>query len=650
MSQLDLALPIADALLRAAALKERAGEQILDLGREARGLPADVVDQALANALEQALDDVGTNSEGKQTVLVYAAQFADTAGSGKFRAVTRDFARSLLGADGQFGGSAKFEGLGACRAFTLALLRSLGDNLSPENLEDDSIMLSSEPLLWLDLACRELTSQRYLEYVERFLREDQVSPKDLISRLPAVIREYGTGTAEEMLAIAARTLTSSGRTSEINEIYALAEIIEPRGWAPPGTAVKAQTTAGAEGRGAKSGRKLNVVSISDFSNHVSRDVLKELIEHLSEGVIMFEQMGKVTIANAAFRALWGIAKPNDLAGLHINDVAKLCQPSYDQPNGWPVFISWVTSTDRPDAFQGTLELDSGLVVDYAFIPLPNGQTMLTFVNMTDTVRVERALTERNEALSRADHLKNDFVQHISYELRSPLTTIMGMTEFLRTPGIDLSSEKRAEYLDSIALSSEVLLTLVNDILDLATVDAGIVKLQLGNIAIDELLDDVALTLAPVIERWKVTLAILAPDNLGQIVADRHRVKQTFVKLIAHMAEFAPEESSITLTCKRQGTDLVFAVADEGPKIASDELGFMFERFASVHPRSRGMGGLALSIVKTFVELHGGKVTVRSTNSGTTITCTIPDGSSGGSSKRDSEQNPVHGAATWRKLR
>lgn len=642
MSQPDLALQLAEALLRAAALRERSGEEILDLGRESRDLPAGVVDKALAISLKQALAEVAHNGSRTQTVLVYAGQFAEAAGSGKFPELARGFVRSALKSGGQFGHNAELEGLGACRAFAWSLLRSLGGNVSTGDLEGDDILLSSEPLLWLDLACRELTSQKYLEYVERFLSDDRVNPKDLVPRLHSVIQRFSAGTAEEMLAIAARALAASGKAGDVEELYGLAEVIEPRGWVPP----KAMATE----RRAKAAGKLNVVSISDFPNHVSRQVLTELIEHLSEGVIMFEQTGKVTFANPAFHALWGISRARDLSGSYISEVADLCEPSYELQNGWPYFIIELTSPEGPNSIHGTLELNSGLVVDYASIALPNGQIVLSFVNVTDTVRVERALIERNEALRRADKLKNDFVQHISYELRSPLTTIMGMADLLKTPGIGSLNEKQSEYLNSIVLSSEELLTLVNDILDLATIDAGIMKLQLGSIGIDELLDDVTLTLAPLFERRNVALAILAPDNLGKIVADRQRVRQIFFKLIAHMAGCAPNGSSITLTCKRQGTDLIFSVADEGPKIAGDKLDFLFERFASLDPRGSGMGGLALSIVKTFVELHGGKVTARSTNSGTTITCTIPDGSRGGSSKQDAEPRSAREFLKRRKLR
>ncbi len=118
---------------------------------------------------------------------------------------------------------------------------------------------------------------------------------------------------------------------------------------------------------------------------------------------------------------------------------------------------------------------------YAVIHLPNGQVMMTFVDVTDSVNVERALKEKNEALQKADQLKNDFVQHVSYELRSPLTNIIGFTELLSLPSTGPLEPRQREYVEHIGSSSSVLLTIVNDILDLATVDAGIMELDIAEV-------------------------------------------------------------------------------------------------------------------------------------------------------------------------
>ena len=352
----------------------------------------------------------------------------------------------------------------------------------------------------------------------------------------------------------------------------------------------------------------------------------ETIDHLSEGVAVFGPDGRIRLSNPAFRALWGITEAEAKPGTHIRGLGEACAPSYDKPDGWKAFAELITSfDDERRSGQGTLELFSGLVLDYAVIPLPNAQSMLTFVNMTDSVRAERALTEKNEALRKADELKNDFVQHVSYELRSPLTNIIGFTDLLRTPGVGPLTERQAEYIDHISTSSSVLLTLVNDILDLATVDAGIMRLNYADIDLNDLLDDVSMQIADRLHESGVALEITAPAYLGSIVADPQRLKQILLKLLSNAANFSPEGTSISLECHREGTDFVFSVSDSGPGISPDMIATVFDRFATgAKSGKRGGAGLGLSIVDSFVSLHNGEVTIDSApGKGTTVVCRIP---------------------------
>lgn len=351
----------------------------------------------------------------------------------------------------------------------------------------------------------------------------------------------------------------------------------------------------------------------------------ETIDHLAEGVAVFGPDGRIRLSNPAFRALWGITEEQAKPGTHIKAVEAACALEYDKPDGWRLFGQMLTNFDdeRP-SLQGTFELRSGIVLDYAVIPLPNAQTMLTFVNMTDSARAERALKEKNEALRKADELKNDFVQHVSYELRSPLTNIIGFTDLLKTPGMGSLTERQAEYVDHISTSSSVLLTIVNDILDLATVDAGIMELNYSDVDLDDLLDEVSMQIADRLNENNVTLEILAPRGLGVIVADHQRLKQILIKLITNAANFAPDNSTITLSSWRDGVDFYFSVADQGPGIPEEMLPTVFNRFSSGKGGKRSGAGLGLSIVESFVNLHRGEVKIDTkAGLGTTVTCRIP---------------------------
>src|SRR5690606_38196381 len=182
----------------------------------------------------------------------------------------------------------------------------------------------------------------------------------------------------------------------------------------------------------------------------------ETLDNLAEGVADFGPDGRLRLSNPAFRKLWGL--PVELVGgaSHIAAIRAACDAvAKDGPCG--DFFAAVTGFDdeRRDG-HGQAELLNGTVLSYAVIHLPNGQVMMTFVDVTDSANVERALKEKNEALQKADQLKNDFVQHVSYELRSPLTNIIGFTELLSLPGTGPLTKRQREYVDHIGSSSSVL--------------------------------------------------------------------------------------------------------------------------------------------------------------------------------------------------
>ena len=160
----------------------------------------------------------------------------------------------------------------------------------------------------------------------------------------------------------------------------------------------------------------------------------ETLDNLAEGVAVFGPDGRVRLSNPAFAALWGLSPTSSEPNTHISDDPRRCATSWPRTARGPGFVAAVTGFDdeRRDR-HGQTELNNGNVLRYAMIHLPNGQVMMTFVDVTDSVNVERALKDKNEALQKSDQLKNDFVQHVSYELRSPLTNIIGFTELLPLP-------------------------------------------------------------------------------------------------------------------------------------------------------------------------------------------------------------------------
>lgn len=359
--------------------------------------------------------------------------------------------------------------------------------------------------------------------------------------------------------------------------------------------------------------------------NIAVKVQRETLDNLAEGVAVFGPDGRIRLSNPAFAGLWGLTGELAAPGAHISAIRSACaSATRDQP--WDGFVAAATGFDdeRHDR-HGYIELNRGPILSFAVIPLPNGQVMMTFVDVTDSVNFERALRDKNEALQKADQIKNDFVQHVSYELRSPLTNIIGFTELLGLTDTGPLNGRQRDYLDHIATSSSVLLTIVNDILDLATVDAGIVTLEVGDVLIEETVGAAGELIADRLREHAITLTLDIETAPRVFQADVHRIRQILFNLLANAANYAPEGSAITLSCASAGNAVEFRVHDDGPGIAPEVLDAVFRRF---EPRANGGrrrgAGLGLSIVKSFVELHGGSVAIDTgAGRGTTVTCRFP---------------------------
>lgn len=352
----------------------------------------------------------------------------------------------------------------------------------------------------------------------------------------------------------------------------------------------------------------------------------ETIDNLAEGVAVFGPDGKIRLSNPSFRAIWGLTDQQVKPGTHIRLIAEACEPSHREPDGWKLFAGAITGfEDERRTDEGRMELTTGLILDYAIVPLPNGQTMIAFVNVTDSVGAERMLTEKNEALRKADALKNDFVQHVSYELRSPLTNIIGFTELLRTPDFGSLNERQSEYLDHISTSSSVLLTIVNDILDLATVDAGIMRLEPEPVNIAALFAEAGEQISDRLKENGLSLEIDIAGAPDEMMGDYQRLKQILFKLLMNAANFAPDGSVVGLKCKQDDDSVIFSVSDSGPGIPEGARKDVFARFETNGQTGRRRGaGLGLSIVQSFVGLHNGTVTIEGgEKGGAKLVCRFP---------------------------
>ena len=353
----------------------------------------------------------------------------------------------------------------------------------------------------------------------------------------------------------------------------------------------------------------------------------ETLDNLAEAVAVFASDGRLRLFNPVFARMWKLQSKELAEHPHIEVViawAKLISGEHDL---WPALRAAVTAIDDREPVKGRLERRDGTVVDCATVPLPDGATLVTFQDVTDSVNVERALRERNEALEDADKIKIDFVHHVSYELRSPLTNIIGFSHFLGDPITGPLTEKQREYLGYIQTSTNALLAIINNILDLATIDAGQLKLNLGPVDIRKAMEAAAEGVQDRLVQTGILLNIRAAPDIGSFVADERRLRQALFNLLANAISFSPAGETVTLAAQRLKDAVVFSVTDKGPGIPPDMQDRVFDWFETHSLGSAHRGtGLGLSLVRAFVGLHKGTVTLDSAvGRGTTVTCIFPLG-------------------------
>jgi signal transduction histidine kinase len=355
-------------------------------------------------------------------------------------------------------------------------------------------------------------------------------------------------------------------------------------------------------------------------------VQRETLDTLREAVAVFAPNGRLRLHNSAFAAIWRLSEAELEGEPHIDDIITSCRPLYDEPLAWERAKAAVTAIfSERRAYEGQLDRPDGSVIACAALPLPDGGTLLTYVDVTDTKRVERALIERNEALETADRVKSAFVSHVSYELRTPLTNIIGFTELLANPLTGALAAKQREYLGDIRSSGQTLLAIIDDILDLATIDAGTFELRLAPVKVRGVIEAAVLGLRERLKQSGIELVIDIEPGVDEFVADGARVTQILYNLLANAIGFSASGGKILLSCRREGAMLAFTVEYQGCGIPEDFQSAAFKSFESRANEAGHRGaGLGLTIVKGLVELHGGMVMLASTpGRGTQVKALLP---------------------------
>lgn len=365
------------------------------------------------------------------------------------------------------------------------------------------------------------------------------------------------------------------------------------------------------------------------SYNTAMAVQRETLDHLHEALAVFGGDGRLKLSNPAFARLWSLTDA-DLAGEpHVSQLLERLRPFFegrpDRASSWAqsreLLLGRAGGRQRGD---WRLERQDGVILDCVAAPLPDGASLLTFMDVTDSARVERALLESNQALAAADSLKSEFMSNVSVEVAKPLTTVIGFAEMLAAGYVGELSPRQHEYVQGIVAAGEFLKSLISDILDLAAIEAGHITLELDTVDIHSMLGSVLALVRERVREKQLVLDFDCPTDIGWIVADRRRLRQVMFNLVGNAVKFTPAGGAIVVRGRRSSGELVLEVVDNGLGIRPEEVEQVFNSFIrATHDAQQG-AGLGLALVRRFVELHGGTVSLASTlGQGTTVTLRLP---------------------------
>ncbi|MBL4692911.1 MAG: PAS-domain containing protein [Magnetovibrio sp.] len=382
---------------------------------------------------------------------------------------------------------------------------------------------------------------------------------------------------------------------------------------PDGTMLRAVTTPHPMGG--------LVFAYEDVTDHLKLErnyntlgaVQRETLDNLHEGVCVFGADGRMKLKNPAFARIWKLPEDGGGNALHMSGFVAHILPMILRDEGTKPLDKdrLVAKLMSRDPGRGRLDLTDGQVLEYTKVPLPDGAVLLSYLDVSDSARVENALLERTHAMAEANVLKSEFMTSVSHEIRTPLNAIVGFASMLSDNYFGELSSRQQEYSRGIHESAEELIGIIDNMLDLASVEAGLLTLELDTVDVNSLLLTAMNLVRERARRKNIDIEFDSPADIGWVVADEKRLKQVLFNLLSNAVAHTPPKGNVLLTARRESIDMVFSVTDGGPGLDEDEV-------------PAGLG-----LIARFIELHNGVVELTTRpGHGTTVTCRLPTEASG----------------------
>ena len=345
-------------------------------------------------------------------------------------------------------------------------------------------------------------------------------------------------------------------------------------------------------------------------------------DNLFEAIGVFAADGRLALWNSRFRDVWGLDEALLSRHPRVDALVDIVAPKLSNPARANLIreLVRIATLDRQQR-SGRVDLSDGRTFEFAAVPLPDGNALFTMLDVTDSRRVEAALRGSNEALEEADRVKTAFVAGMSYELRTPLTSIGGFAEMLAAGYAGELTDTQRDYVKAILESVDRLGLLIDDVLDLTQSEDGGLPIEPEEVQVADLLRSAAQGADHLGSNRGIAIGVTVDPLAGTIAADRQRLTGALAAIADHAVARSADGGRVTITASGTATRAEIAIRDEGEAIDAAALARLFTRFPQ---RVDGQPDHALPPARRIIEAHGGTLDAAAgTDRGVVVTVLLP---------------------------
>jgi len=351
-------------------------------------------------------------------------------------------------------------------------------------------------------------------------------------------------------------------------------------------------------------------------------------DNLFEAIGVFAADGRLHLWNNRFKEVWQLSEADLEKNPRVDALVEIVAKRLVNPGRASLIrdLVRIATVDRQQR-SGNVAFADGRNFEFAAVPLPDGNALFTMLDVTDSRRIERMLRDRNEALEEADRLKSAFVASMSYELRTPLTTIGGFAEMLAAGYAGKLEETARDYVGAIMESVARLGALIDDVLDLTDFEAGGLAPEGDDVDLAILAREAADAIADAAHARPLDFAVEIDPSVGTVTGDERRLRQAVDHLLRNAIVYTPAGGRVLLQANGDDEMARLVVVDNGPGITEEDRDRIFQsiqRTPGEPAEARPAAGLGLPLARQLVQAHGGTLElVSEPGQGSTFVISLP---------------------------